>query len=681
MNRGNGTPGKRERRSPPTNDSNKPDSKVHKANNQFEVLWSATSNKEGKLEGTRKPKKSSRKSSRRKTTVGSSRRSSSANGRRTLTPLKRRNLFQDLQSSILPNKNGKESEKPSRFTKVTGFFHNTLRSNDHVDLSHLPSDSSNEDQSSDSSVDNLFEDNNLRNRKKKAIDLKEESESEDDESNSSGKNGKGKNENMEERNDDKEESNSAIKNGKVASQSKEERNNGGDGESNSSSKNGKVKNENMEEKNEDEKESNSSTKDGKVASKRKEERNNGDDGYKGPMQYEDGSTNMHAENDSKSSIKYEESSEDLNNALTIKNTQENKEEDSNPKTSNKPEPLIVPPDDNVDESHSIPPQEDSNIDNLDNHTNNVHGRTSFNVDDQGNEEDNMDTVMSDETRVGNNIGNQEVLPRWIRFRLVVNIPNIPPSILAKKQRGKAVAPEYQNNDLRLHKIMKEFFSHVLTFDDKAMVLEWADQDNGNTEGIFLPDSLPTAESELVKFFKGFKGKDQGPVYILLRIVTRFSDEDFHTNCQSWLKANQSTLLRCPVQTEESTDIAWLGYTSQYNNKKYIAQQLSKAVGHEIGLKLGAVANQAEHNIEWKKKTKGLIIVAPSEHVVTARNKLQAIFQEKKAKFQDAIAKKYDIFQSLMFLPLENDIARMPNCKKNFSICLQRHQVHYKSICT
>lgn len=73
------------------------------------------------------------------------------------------------------------------------------------------------------------------------------------------------------------------------------------------------------------------------------------------------------------------------------------------------------------------------------------------------------------------------------------------------------------------------------------------------------------------------------------------------------------------------------------------------------------------------------MVAPSDFAEQAKEKLTTVFMARKAVFQNYISKQYDIFHTLLFLPLEQDIAQMPNCAKNFSICLQRHQVHYKSI--
>ena len=54
---------------------------------------------------------------------------------------------------------------------------------------------------------------------------------------------------------------------------------------------------------------------------------------------------------------------------------------------------------------------------------------------------------------------------------------------------------------------------------------------------------------------------------------------------------------CVVQMEDSTDIGFLAYTSHYSDKEFIAKELSKIAGHEIGVRLAAVANRAEHNLE------------------------------------------------------------------------------------
>ena len=234
------------------------------------------------------------------------------------------------------------------------------------------------------------------------------------------------------------------------------------------------------------------------------------------------------------------------------------------------------------------------------------GRITFNSleDLNSNEEDEVNTVASEGvTLTGTNADRQAILPSWIRFRLIINVPPIPKEILLKKQRGQEIPVEYQNNDLRLQKYVKAFFELVRSFDESATIIEWsAKNDSSGIEGIVLPDALPTTTSELIKFFSGFKGKDQGAVYLRVRIITKFDHKAFLMNCQSWLKSNKHSLMRCPVQTEESVDIGWLGYSSIYSDKEFIARTLSKAVGYEVGVRLGAIANKAESKMEWRKKT-------------------------------------------------------------------------------
>ena len=85
------------------------------------------------------------------------------------------------------------------------------------------------------------------------------------------------------------------------------------------------------------------------------------------------------------------------------------------------------------------------------------------------------------------------------------------------------------------------------------------------QAILRPDALPTAASELSVFYDGFKGKDQGPVYLRLRVITKFENADFIFNCNSWMKSNKCSIMKCPVQTENATDIRWLPYTTHYSH--------------------------------------------------------------------------------------------------------------------
>ena len=81
---------------------------------------------------------------------------------------------------------------------------------------------------------------------------------------------------------------------------------------------------------------------------------------------------------------------------------------------------------------------------------------------------------------------------------------------------------YASNDTRLLAIVKNFFEHIKSFDDTAMVIEWSSKnDDAGVEAILRPDSLPSAPSDTQKFFEGFKGKDEGHVYIRFQIITKF----------------------------------------------------------------------------------------------------------------------------------------------------------------
>ena len=129
-----------------------------------------------------------------------------------------------------------------------------------------------------------------------------------------------------------------------------------------------------------------------------------------------------------------------------------------------------------------------------------------------NNEDDIDTVASNDTLTGDRV--QDVIPAWTRFRIIVNIKALPMELLARKQRGEELPAEFQNNDLRLLKVLKSFFAHILSFNETAMLLEWsAQRDNEGAKAILRPDALPTATSDIIKYFEGFKGKDSGAAYI------------------------------------------------------------------------------------------------------------------------------------------------------------------------
>ena len=306
------------------------------------------------------------------------------------------------------------------------------------------------------------------------------------------------------------------------------------------------------------------------------------------------------------------------------------------------------------------------------------GIITLNGDDQNNnEEDEINTQGSQDTIMG---PPQSNLPPWFRFRIIVNMPKLPDDIVAKKLKGEDIPQEYKNNDLRLLNIIKSFFSHVKDFDQSAMIMEWSsNNDTNELQAILAPDAIPSAPSETKKFIQGFKGKQTGPVYVKLRIATTFSHQDFTLNCKSWMQEHDCSVTKCPIQAENAEEIGWLSYSSQFSDKDYISAQLELVAGHEVGLRLAAIANKSESKIEWKKKSRGLIVVVPMENATVTKKLFTNLFKSRKEQNYENPNPILDLFHTFSFLPLEHELTKMPNCKANYAICLHRHQVHYKSI--
>ena len=151
------------------------------------------------------------------------------------------------------------------------------------------------------------------------------------------------------------------------------------------------------------------------------------------------------------------------------------------------------------------------------------------------------------------------------------------------------------------------------------------------------------------------------------------------NCKTWLNDNNCTMMRCPIQAENAEEIGWLAYSSQYSSKEDIAKKLEEVAGFEVGVRLASIATKAEHKLDWKKKTRGLIVVVPAEKASIAKKKFNNVFRARKEHNYENPNPVLDLFHQFSFLPLESEIAKLPNCKTNYAVCLRRHQIHYRSI--
>ena len=192
---------------------------------------------------------------------------------------------------------------------------------------------------------------------------------------------------------------------------------------------------------------------------------------------------------------------------------------------------------NVQQPEGVHNNENNNNESNSHTEENTANQITLNGEDQTtNEEDKVNTQTSDQTLTQDNV--ESNIPPWFRFCLIVKMPQLPTAILAQQQRGEQIPEEYRDNDKRLLKIVKSFFTHIKGFDDTAMILEWsARNDNDGVDALLNPEGIPTALSEIKTFFKGFKGKKSGPVYIKFRATTKFSHDDFLVNAKSWVNDN------------------------------------------------------------------------------------------------------------------------------------------------
>ena len=103
-------------------------------------------------------------------------------------------------------------------------------------------------------------------------------------------------------------------------------------------------------------------------------------------------------------------------------------------------------------------------------------------------------------------------------------------------------------------------------------------------------------------------------------------------------------MHCIVQTEDSRDIGFLGYTSHFSGKEHIAKEfLSRTVGHKIGVRLASIANKAEHTSWNEKRRQEPLQLCPC--------------RQRKITLDGDYHDNVNIFNLYTFRPRENKVAK------------------------
>ena len=194
----------------------------------------------------------------------------------------------------------------------------------------------------------------------------------------------------------------------------------------------------------------------------------------------------------------------------------------------------------------------------------------------------------------------------VRYSYNITLDPLDMASLREEFKGHTVPKEQKDPLMRIRRGLMEFYAQMKNIDKDAKILTWKQ----GTKTVMLPDNIDNFPKEAVtiaSFFEGFNPRrKQGRLYFRIRIHSPTMQNKLYTEMNYWAQLNGQGLQRCIIQSEESTNIGWMVYSSQYTDiehlHKYLrgyAMKINPSHKFEWGFKLSAITKADEYEDEAK----------------------------------------------------------------------------------
>ena len=148
--------------------------------------------------------------------------------------------------------------------------------------------------------------------------------------------------------------------------------------------------------------------------------------------------------------------------------------------------------------------------------------------------------------------------------------------------------------------------------------------------------MPEDPVFLSKYFDGLNLKRKtGRIYLRFRFHSKKQDQLF-ADMKNWASANGHNISECVIQTESSTNIGWLVYSSQFTDISFLKKYIWNEIGVEAGFKMGAITTtdiwsdqEQKVKTEWKNRKKALAVHVDSDHANEAVALIAKFFEPKR----------------------------------------------------
>ena len=284
-------------------------------------------------------------------------------------------------------------------------------------------------------------------------------------------------------------------------------------------------------------------------------------------------------------------------------------------------------------------------------------------------EDDVNTISSDKTsKVHKGNSNKTVLPKFTRYQIM---------ILLDQNSNQQIISEDNNEDKspteRILEVLAKFADQIYKYDPDANIMSW------KTEPEFYymnKDEFPQDPGIVAQYFQGYRHnlKADKRVYLRVSIQTPNSQTKLFSQLSAWMNIYGYSISKCIIQSETSTCIGWLVYSSQYTDTEPIKRNLIYASKFEWGFKMIAVT-KTDENKPWLQRARAVGVYVPT-HMKDIATTMIGEFFEAKVGTDDYVLTLHDKF---LFMQPERMYKGSKSQQIYYTKMVDRHIIHTDSI--
>ena len=296
------------------------------------------------------------------------------------------------------------------------------------------------------------------------------------------------------------------------------------------------------------------------------------------------------------------------------------------------------------------------------------------------EEDDMNTIGSNETSHYKNKDTRQIPPPFIRYQFGISLKQVKKDKNQDKSddessEGSSDESEEENdtNESPANKtirVVKAMLEYLYRFDPEALLVSWKNETEFSVMSID-PKKFPSDNVDIANFIDGFRINIRPSFRNYFRICihsNKWQHKWIENKLAEWATVQGHNFYRCIIQAASATNIGWLAYSNSYTDTVILKTKLMAISDFEWGFKYQSIT-QTDSKKPWKHRLKAMTIIVPTLEAEIATNIISEMFYQRSTK----IGKRL-LSDCYLFVPPEHQMSD-PDDAAIFTGILDRHENH------